>query len=107
MSSIIYFSIKSIKIFFLISHCCLYSCTIEKNVMTTAVIRSRYFNDRLKESPYYLIKGRKPHLSKMNIFDSFYAYKNLKKKLDPKCENGIFVGYDRNGVAVGADMMQK
>ena len=74
--------------------------------MTTAVIRSRYFNDRLKETPYYMITGRKPHLSKMNIFDSCYAYKNLKKKLDPKCENGIFVGYDRNGVAVGADMMQ-
>ena len=36
----------------------------------------------------------------MNIFGSTcYAYKNLKKKLDPKCEKGIFVGYDRNSPA--------
>ena len=26
-------------------------------------------------------------------------YKNLKKKLDPKCEKGIFVGYDKNSPA--------
>ena len=36
----------------------------------------------------------------MNIFESTcYIYKNLKKKLDPKCEKGIFVGYDRNSPA--------
>ena len=36
----------------------------------------------------------------MNIFGSTcYAYKNLKKKLDPKCEKGIFVEYDRNSPA--------
>ena len=43
--------------------------------------------------------GRKPDLSKMNIFESTcYAYKNLKK-LDPKCEKGIFAGYNRNGAS--------
>ena len=47
-----------------------------------------------------MITGRKPDLSKMNIFGpACYAYKNLKKKLDPKCEKGIFVGYDRNSPA--------
>ena len=47
-----------------------------------------------------MITGRKPDLSKMNIFQSAsYAYKNLKKKLDPKYEQGIFVGYDRNSPA--------
>ena len=46
-----------------------------------------------------MITGRKPDLSKMNIFGSTcYAYKDLKK-LDPKCEKGIFVGYDRNSPA--------
>ena len=68
--------------------------------MTAAVIRYRCFNNRLKQTPYYMITGRKPDLSKMNIFRSTcYAYKNLKKKLDPKCEKGIFVGYDRNSSA--------
>ena len=34
---------------------------------------------------YYMITGRKPDLSMMNIFGSTcYTYKNLKKKQDPK-----------------------
>ena len=67
-------------------------------VMTAAVIRNRYFNNRLKQTPFYMIMGKKPDLSKMNIFGSTcYAYKNLKK-LNPKCEKGIFVGYDRNSL---------
>ena len=58
------------------------------------------FNNRLKQTPYYMITGRKPDLSKMNIFGlTCYAYKNSKKKLDPKCEKVIFVGYDRNSPA--------
>ena len=65
-------------------------------VMTAAVIRNRCFNNRLKQTPYYMITGREPDLSKMNIFGSTcYAYKNLKKKLDLKCE----IGYDRNSPA--------
>ena len=68
-------------------------------VMTAAIIRNRCFNNCLKQTPYYMITGRQPDLSKMNIFRStYYAYKNLKK-LDPKCEKGIFVGYDRNSPA--------
>ena len=47
-----------------------------------------------------MITGRKPDLSKMNIFGSTcYAYKSLMEKLDPKCEKGIFVRYDRNSPA--------
>ena len=46
-----------------------------------------------------MITGRKPDLSKINIFGSTcYAYKNLKKQ-DSKCEKGIFIGYDRNSPA--------
>ena len=64
--------------------------------MTAAVIRNRCFNNRLKQTPYYMKTGKKPDLSKMKIFESTcYAYKNLKKK----CEKGIFVGYDRNSLA--------
>ena len=67
--------------------------------MTAAVIRNRCFNNRQKQTPYYMITGKKPELSKMNIFESTcYAYKKLKK-LDLKCEKRIFVGYDRNSPA--------
>ena len=69
------------------------------DLITAAVIRNRCFNNRPKQSPYYMITGRKPDLSKMNIFSSTcYAYKNLKKR-DPKYEKGILVGYDRNSPA--------
>ena len=69
-------------------------------VMTAAVIRNRCFNNRLKQTPYHMITGRKPDILRINIFGSTcYAYKNLKKKLDPKFEKGIFVGYDRNSPA--------
>ena len=69
-------------------------------VMAAAVIRNRCFNNRVKQTPNYIMTGRKPDLSKMNIFGSTcYAYKNLKKKLDLKCEKGILVGYDRNSPA--------
>ena len=78
----------------------LLKCLWTYAVMIAAVIRNRCFNNRLKQTPYYMT-GRKPDLSKMNIFGSTcHAYKNLKKKLDPKCEKGIFVRYDRNSPAV-------
>ena len=54
------------------------------------------FNNDLKQTPNYMITGRKPDLSTMKIFGSAcYAKKNMKK-LDPKCEKRIFVEYDRN-----------
>ena len=69
-------------------------------VMIAAVIRNKCFNNHLKQTPYYMKTGRKPDLSKMNIFGSTcYAYKNLTKKGDSKCEKEIFVGYDRNSLA--------
>ena len=85
-------------------------CTIVENglpktqwiyaVMTSTVVRNRCFNNRLKQTSNYAIPGRKPDLSKMRIFGSVnYAYKQSKKKLDPRCEKGIFVGYDRNSPA--------
>ena len=62
-------------------------------VMTAAVIRNRCFNNRLKQTPHYMITGRTPDVSKMNIFGpTCYAYKNLKKKLHPNCEKGISLG---------------
>lgn len=66
-------------------------------VMTAAVIRNRCFSNRTKQTPYYLLTGKKPNLSRMRLFGSVcYAYKHDKKKLDSRCEKGVFVGYDKN-----------
>ncbi|KAG7479129.1 Retrovirus-related Pol poly from transposon TNT 1-94 [Solea senegalensis] len=42
------------------------------------------------------VYGKTPNLSNMKIFGSeCYVYKQDKKKLDSRCEKGIFVGYDK------------
>lgn len=65
-------------------------------VQTAAHIRNRCYNDRHKNTPYFMLTGRKPNLSKMWIFGTeCYAYKHDTKKLDPRCERGIFVGYSK------------
>ncbi len=69
-------------------------------VMTAAVTRNRCYNNRIHQTPYYALTGKKPDLSKMRVFGSAcYAYKQNKKKLDARCEKGIFVGYDKNSPA--------
>ena len=69
-------------------------------VMTAAYIRNRCFNNRLKQTAYFAITGRKPNLSNMRIFGSeCYAYKQNKQKLDPRCTKGIFLGYDKGSSA--------
>ena len=37
-------------------------------VMTAAVIRNRCYNSRVKQTPYYMLTGKKPDLSKMRVF---------------------------------------
>lgn len=69
-------------------------------VQTATHIRNRCYNDRIKSTPYFMLTGRKPDLSKMWVFGSeCYAYKHNHKKLDPRCEKGIFVGYSKNSPA--------
>lgn len=47
-----------------------------------------------------MLTGKKPNLSKMRTFGSpCYASKQDKKKLDSRCEKGIFVGNDKNSPA--------
>ena len=68
--------------------------------MAAAYIRNRCFNNRLKQTAYFAITGRKPNLSNMRIFGSeCYAYKQNKQKLDPRCTKGIFLGYDKESPA--------
>jgi len=65
-------------------------------VMAAAYTRNRCYNNRLKQTPYFALTGRRPNLSNMRVFGSeCYAYKQEKKKLDPRCTKGIFLGYDK------------
>jgi len=69
-------------------------------VMAAAYIRNRCYSKRLKQTPYFTLTGRKPNVSNMRVFGSeCYAYKQDKKKLDPRCTKGIFVGYDKGSPA--------
>ena len=69
-------------------------------VMTAVYIRNRCYNKRTSKTPYEVLTGKKPNLSKMHIFGSeCYAYVQGAKKLDPRCEKGVFVGYDKGSPA--------
>lgn len=74
----------------------LWTCAVQ----TAAVVRNRCFNNRTKQTPYFMLTGKKPDVSKMQKFGSVcYAYKNDKKKLDPRSEKGVLIGYDKNSPA--------
>ena len=63
-------------------------------------VRNRCYNDRTENTPYFMLTGRKPNLSKMWVFGSdCYAYKHDHKKLDPRGERGIFVGHSKSSPA--------
>ena len=65
-------------------------------VMASAHIRNRMYCQRIKDTPYHLLTGKKPAISKLHLFGSVcYAYEQEKKKLDPRCSEGLFVGYDK------------
>lgn len=51
-------------------------------------------------TPYQMLTGGRPNLSKMQKFGSkCYTYKKDKGKLDSRCDQGPFVGYDKNSPA--------
>lgn len=65
-------------------------------VQTAAQIRNRCYCKRLGETPYGAFTGKTPNIAHMMVFGTeCYAYKPDKKKLDPRCEKGIFIGYDK------------
>ena len=56
-------------------------------VQTAAVVRNRCFNNRTKQTPYLLLKGKQPNLSRMQKFGSeCYAYKQDKKMFYSRCD---------------------
>ena len=69
-------------------------------VMASVHIRNRCYNPRTGKTPYEAVTGQKPNLSTMHIFGTVcYAYVQDKKKLDPRSEKGIFLGYDKGSPA--------
>ena len=69
-------------------------------VKAAVYIRNRCYNPRLKITPYEALTKKVPSLSHMHTFGSeCFAYTQKKKKLDPRCEKGIFLGYDSHSPA--------
>ena len=65
-------------------------------VMAAAHVRNRMFSQRIQDTPYRLLTGKEPSISKLHRFGSVcFAYAQQKKKLDPRCTKGLFVGYDK------------
>ena len=69
-------------------------------VYTSVYIRNRCLNRRLGITPFEAVTGKKPNLSKMQIFGtSCFAYIQNQPKLEPRCEKGVFIGYDKSSPA--------
>ena len=90
---------------FEMGRCLLILAKLPKNfrtyaVMCAAYIRNRCYNNRLQETPHFVMTGERPDISNMRVFGSeCYAYQQNKQKLDDQCTKGIFVGYDRGSPA--------
>ena len=64
--------------------------------MASAYIRNRCYNKNTIKTPYESFTGSKPNLDKMHIFGTTcFFYVLNKTKLEPGCEKGIFVDYDK------------
>ena len=69
-------------------------------VMAAAYIRNRCYIQRHQQTPYFKLTGKVPNISNMHIFGTIcYAKIQNRKKLDPRCLKGIFLGYDKGSPA--------
>ena len=74
---------------------------LPKNLWTYAVmaavhIRNRMYSERIQDTPYRLLIGKKPSISSLHMFGSVcYANVHIKKKLDARSKKGYFIGYDK------------
>lgn len=83
------------------ARCLVFDSKLPKSMWTYAVkmsayIRNRCFNLRLGQTPVECLTGNKPDLCKMQVFGSkCFAYEQeVKSKMDPRCTEGYFVGFD-------------
>jgi len=90
---------------FNMARCLLIESQLPKEMWTYAVrvaayTRNRCYCQRTGKTPYESLTGKKPNISKMSVFGTTcFAYVQNKKKLDPRSEKGIFVGYDTESPA--------
>ena len=91
---------RSWRTLFDMARCLLLAAKLPKSwwphaVQTSAYIRNRCYNPRLDMTAYEAITGKKPNLNTMHIFGTIcFAYVQDKSKLDPRSEEGVFLGYD-------------
>lgn len=91
---------RSWRSIFEMTRCLLMNAKLPKNLWAYAVkaaayIRNRCFNNRTETTPYESFMTKAPKISHMQPFGSkCFAYTEEKKKLDDRCDEGIFVGYD-------------
>jgi transposase InsO family protein len=70
-------------------------------VMAAAYTRDRCYNPRTQKTAIEAFSGNKPDVSNMHVFGNIcYAYVQNKKKLDARCQKGVFVGYDKGSPAI-------
>jgi len=66
-------------------------------VMCAVYTRNRCYNPRLDMTSLEAMTGRRPNVNKMHVFGTkCFAYVQNAKKLDARCFEGVFVGYDKN-----------
>lgn len=93
------------RTFFDMARCLLIESNLPKQlwtyaVQTAAAVRNRCFNKRRKQTPIQALTGRRPNVSRMQRFGAeCFVYKQNKRKLDARCKNGVFIGYDKNSPA--------
>src|SRR5215469_2756967 len=81
------------------ARCLILESKLSKNLWNYAVrmsayIRNRCYCPRTGRTPYELITNLKPKLNNMHIFGTIcFAYKQDKKKLDPRSEKEYFLGH--------------
>ena len=91
---------RSWRTLFDMARCLLFEAKLPKSwwphaLQTSAYIRNRCYNPRLDMTAYEAVTGLRPNLQTMHIFGTIcYAYVQDKGKLDPRSEEGIFLGYD-------------
>lgn len=90
---------------FEMSRCLLLQSQLSKSLWTyatmfSAYIRNRCYNHRIKCTPYQMFLERKPNLSKIYPFGTkCFALNQNPKKLDDRCTQGIFIGFDKGSPA--------
>ena len=91
---------RSFRTIFEMARCILVESGMPKNLWAyaaraAAFIRNRCFNPRTQKTAYESFTLRKPKVNKMEVFGKMcFAYVQHKKKLDERCQEGRFVGFD-------------